>query len=172
MRPLLLLAALALLAPACAAHGPQVVRPASSEEKAAGFGQLEKLVGTWETADEHGRTIVASEFALTSGGSVVREIMLPGSPHEMTNVFHLDGPELLVTHYCAGGNQPRMRARNVAPGRLDFGFDGVTNLTEEGTYMGELSLVMKDADTLEEHWTDFDKGVKQPELVFVLHRRK
>ncbi len=31
-------------------------------------------------------------FAVSSNDSIVRETMFPGTPHEMTNVYHLDGP--------------------------------------------------------------------------------
>ncbi|MEZ6019293.1 MAG: hypothetical protein R3F17_04090 [Planctomycetota bacterium] len=40
----------------------------------------------------------------------MREIMFPGQPFEMTNVYRLDGNDLCVTHFCAVGNQPQMRA--------------------------------------------------------------
>ena len=55
---------------------------------------------------------------------------MPGAQHEMVSVYHLDGDELRMTHYCAAGNQPRFkldRARSV-PDHLVFVFDGGTNL--------------------------------------------
>ena len=39
------------------------------------------------------------------------ETVFPGSPHEMVTVYHADGPDLVLTHYCMEGNQPRMRAQ-------------------------------------------------------------
>ncbi len=44
--------------------------------------------------------------------------MYPGMEHEMTNMYTLDGNTLVMTHYCAGGNQPRMRATGVENGRV------------------------------------------------------
>ena len=37
----------------------------------------------------------------------------PGTGHAMTTVYHLDGRDLVLTHYCMGGNQPRMRAKTT-----------------------------------------------------------
>ena len=44
----------------------------------------------------------------TGGGSAVTETLFPGTAHEMMSVYHMDGDDLVLTHYCAGGNQPRM----------------------------------------------------------------
>jgi len=49
--------------------------------------------------------------------------------HEMTNVYHMDGPTLVMTHYCAAGNQPRLRAASGTSGTIDFKTDSVTNWT-------------------------------------------
>jgi hypothetical protein len=58
------------------------------------------------------------------------ERLFPGAPQEMTTVYHREGADLALTHYCAGGNQPRMRARAPAADAnvLEFAFDGGTNL--------------------------------------------
>jgi hypothetical protein len=45
----------------------------------------------------------------SAGGSVVMETMMAGTDYEMINMYHLDGDDLVLTHYCAGGNQPTMR---------------------------------------------------------------
>jgi len=48
----------------------------------------------------------------------------------MTSVYHLDGADLRMTHYCAAKNQPRLRASRIdnARGVLDFSFVDATNL--------------------------------------------
>ncbi len=46
----------------------------------------------------------------TADGTVVMETMDSGNPdHEMINMYHLGGNEFVLTHYCAGNNQPIMR---------------------------------------------------------------
>jgi hypothetical protein len=105
----------------------------------------------------------------------VREIMFPGTPHEMTNVYRLDGNALAVTHYCAMGNQPEMRAVERAGNKLTFGCVSVADMEKpDETYMGELTLEFVDADHVNEHWRSYVKGVVQPEhsVEFKLTRRK
>ena len=48
----------------------------------------------------------------------------------MVSVYHLDGDDLRMTHYCAVGNQPRVKLDRVhsTPDHLIFVFDGGTNL--------------------------------------------
>ena len=107
---------------------------------------MKTLVGTWtskpsdelkaEAKKEHGEDLpeeVSVTFKLTGAGSALVETQFPGMPHEMVSVYHLDGKELRMTHYCAAGNQPRVkldRAKST-PDELIFVFDGGTNLDPE-----------------------------------------
>lgn len=176
MRPSLL-ATLALLPLAACASSSElrVVEAATPAQSALLFDQVKALEGTWESTDEQGQRHVSSVFTLSSGGSVVREVMLPGTPSEMTNVYHMDGPTLVMTHYCAGGNQPRMRACVGQPGKIEFRFDSVTNLTDaHAAYMGELTLVRVDENTLRTEWKSLKDGKVLPEEspVFTLTRKR
>lgn len=128
---------------------------------------IKKLEGTWTTDGPDGKQVVASIYKVTAGGSAVREIMFPGSAHEMTNMYHLDriGKDgahevLVVTHYCAAGNQPRMQCvKESAPGVFPFEFRDVTNLrTKDEGYMGGLTLTITDADHAVQEWTHFKEG--------------
>ena len=60
-----------------------------------------------EAAEAVGK--IVHDFKISAAGTVVMETMGPGSEHEMINMYHLDGDDLVLTHYCAGGNQPTMR---------------------------------------------------------------
>lgn len=160
----------------CASGGrAKVVPAATANQSALLFEQVKGLAGTWEMADEQGQKQTAAVFAVSSNGSVVREIMFPGSTHEMTNVYHMDGPTLVMTHYCAAGNQPRMRAVAEKPGTVALKFDSVTNLTKpDESYMGELTLDIKGTDAVDAKWKSFVKGVEQPDHspVFTMTRKK
>jgi len=46
----------------------------------------------------------------------VIEKLFAGQPKEMTTIYHLDGGQLVLAHYCSLGNQPHMVA---VPGRQD-----------------------------------------------------
>lgn len=171
-------ALLALTALAGCATSDHAVRPrpvvvATAQDRAALLDQVKSLAGTWEMADDQGQKQVGAVFAVSSNGSVVREIMFPGAQHEMTNIYHMDGPTLLLTHYCAVGNQPRMRARPGEPGIIAFRFDGVSNYTGGNqTYMGEMVLTIKDADHIRQDWTSLKNGERQETTSFELSRKR
>lgn len=156
----------------CSSSGARVAGEAGPDQKAL-FESLKTLEGRWMMTDPEGATILASVYEVSSNGSVVRETMFPGQTHEMTNLYHFDGASVVVTHYCAAGNQPRMRAVRKNPdGSIDFRFDSVTNLKTAGAeYMGGLKLVMPSPDRLEQHWTSYSKGKEVGEhAVFELTR--
>lgn len=165
--------ALTALVSACAARPGLRTVPPSTPAAEALLARVKALEGTWELESEDGTRQVASVFTVSSHGSVVREVMFPGSEHEMTNVYHLDGSELVMTHYCAEGNQPRLVARAVDASTLAFHYESVSNLGPEATFMGELALVHAEADTLRAEWKSLQHGRVRPEHspVFVLTRR-
>lgn len=67
-------------------------------------------------------------FKVTAGGSAVHETNFPGQPEEMVSVYHLDKGDLVMTHYCMLGNQPRMKADPKAPAnQIKWVFAGGTN---------------------------------------------
>ncbi len=103
--------------------GPQAFEPA--------FERLKALVGSWKEIEDPGRRVT---YRLTGHGSALVE-EFQGEP-AMTSVYHMDGPELRLTHYCNAGNQPRMKATSSAPDRgiLRFEFIDVTNLSSPGAY--------------------------------------
>ena len=117
------------------------------------FAAIAALEGTW-VADNGATDTETFVFEVSSAGTVVRERMNAGSDHEMTNLYALDGNGIAMTHYCAGGNQPRMRATAMDGNQLAFEFQRVDDL--EGTdepYMGEMTLVFVDEDHVEQHWS-------------------
>jgi hypothetical protein len=151
-----------------------VVAPASAAQRAALIDRMKTLAGTWEMTDEKGQTSTAAVYTVTSNGSVVRQIMFPGSSHEMTNMFHMDGPSMVMVHYCALGNQPHMRAVSSDPhaDRIVLHSDGVTNRTSaDQQYMAELTIIFKDANTIREEWRSFDHGKLGEHADFELHRK-
>ena len=78
----------------------------------AGLEKMKKLVGTWLAADKDGKPTdqVASIIKVTAGGSIVHETLFPGQPQEMVSIYTVNGPDLIMTHYCVLGNQPTMKA--------------------------------------------------------------
>ena len=161
----------ALSAAACRTSSTPRVVEADPAQRAQLLGAVSALQGRWVMDGPEGPSYI--EFALTANGSAVRETMFPGMPQEMTNMYALDGNSLVMTHYCAGGNQPRMRAEELVDGRLEFRSDGVGDFkAPDEPYMGAMTLVLLDADTIEERWTAFNQVEAGHSPAFTLKRVK
>ena len=90
------------------------------------FDFLKRLVGTW-SGPSHDESMPQEtfEFRLTAGGTAIEEREMIGSPMEMLTVYHMDGKDLVGTHYCILGNQPRVvAARRVEDDTLAFACSG------------------------------------------------
>lgn len=134
----------------------------------AGLEKMKMLVGTWVTADEDGKPTdeVVSVIKLTAGGSVIHETLFPGQPHEMVSIYTVDGPDLVMTHYCMLGNQPRMKAKSKSVGKtLNFEFDGGSNLDpKKDKHMHAAKLTIVDADHYEVEGIGWENGAPAKEM--------
>jgi hypothetical protein len=162
--------ALAGLALACASTptGETESRERHREEL---LSTVKGLAGRWRmtAAEAQG---AETELAVTSQGSAVREVMFPGAAHEMTNMYHLDGDALVLTHYCAQGNQPRMVARRKDGNTIAFVLDEVSDLkSEDELCMGEMTLEIVDARHMRQHWRAFRGSKLDHEVTFDYERR-
>lgn len=109
------------------AHADDAKAPAAKGK----WEQLKKMVGTWVEADKDGKPTnkVVSVVKLTASGSTLHETLFPGQDMEMMSVYHLDKGELVMTHYCMLGNQPRMKADPKSKAnQIHWVFDGGSNL--------------------------------------------
>lgn len=70
-----------------------------------------------------------SVIKVTAGRSAVHETFFPGQPMEMVSIYHMSNGDLVMTHYCVLGNQPRMKADPKSPAnQIRWTFAGGTNL--------------------------------------------
>ena len=135
---------------------------ASGEDKAgkrptaptnAAFETMKKLAGTWLAADEDGKPTdrIVSILKVTSGGSVVHETIFPGQSEEMISVYTVEGPDLVMTHYCVLGNQPRLKADpNSSANQISFQFAGGSNLDpKKDKHMHSTTLTIVDDSHIE-----------------------
>ena len=108
-----------------------------------------------------------------AAGSAVVHTYAQGTPGEMETVFHMDGDQLLLTHYCALQNAPVLKfVKSNKPGELKFEFLGGTNFDPAiDAHLHESTFLIKDKDTIEQNSTVFAGGKANPELKAVLHRR-
>lgn len=116
------------------------------------FEKVKKMAGTWVQADKDGKPTdkVVSIVQVTAGGSAVIETIFPGQPHEMVSVYHLDGKDVVMTHYCVLGNQPRMKAEVKSDKQIHWAFVGGTNLdANKDKHMHEATVTFIDDDHVE-----------------------
>jgi hypothetical protein len=91
----------------------------------------------------------------------------------MISMIHMDGPDrLLMTHYCAAMNQPRMQASVSADGKIfTFNYVDATNLTaRDAGHMQRMVLTLLDDNHHTEDWTFVDHG-KEVKHSFDLRRK-
>lgn len=137
------------------------------------FAAVKSLTGSWEGPGmdpNNQHQAVHVNFKVTGGGSAVMSEIL--GHEDMVSMFHLDGPDRLVlTHYCAVGNQPRMQGVISPDGKtLTFNFFDATNLASpDAGHMQKMVLTLVDENHHTEEWVFADHG-KEHKAVFDLRR--
>jgi hypothetical protein len=134
----------------------------------AALEKMKKLAGTWLLAGKDGKPTdqIASVIKVTAGGSVVHETLFPGQPQEMVSVYTVDGADLIMTHYCVLGNQPRMKADPKSPAnQIVFQFAGGANLDpKKDKHMHGATLTFIDDDRLEVNGIGWENGAPVKEM--------
>ena len=153
IRALLVTLVTVAVIPLAASSGPAI-------DAAAAFARLKSLAGTWEaTSKEMGKVTVTYE--VVANGSAILEKESGEKMPAMVTLYHLDGPRLLLTHYCMAGNQPRMEAKSFDPrtGELVFDFVGATNLTNPAAgHMHAVKYRFIDATKFTSEWQFYENG--------------
>jgi hypothetical protein len=173
-----LVSGLLLIALQVATYGDDKSGKVSPASANAGLEKMKKLAGTWVAADKDGKPTdqVVSSIKLTAGGSVVHETLFPGQPQEMVSVYTADGPDLVMTHYCVLGNQPRMKADpNSSSNQICFKFAGGTNLDpKKDKHMHDVTLTLVDDDHIEVSGVAWEGGApaKEQHCCMTLVRKK
>jgi|SRR5450755_684747 hypothetical protein len=134
------------------------------------FEELKSLDGSWEGKTPDGQTVEVAYRVTSNGSALMSEIK---GKENMISMFNLDGDRVLLTHYCAAGNQPRMVASASPDGKtITFDFLDATNLaTPDAGRMTRMVLSMPDANHHTEEWIYTDHG-KEMKEVFDLWRKK
>lgn len=139
------------------------------------FELVKKLVGTWQGSKQalDGQETITVEYALTSRGTAVIERMFPGTPKEMVSIYAQDGHEMVMTHYCALGNQPRMRTSSPVSGNsITLSYIGGTGMrSSHDKHMHELTLIFIDDRHINHEWAVFENGREQVTHTFDFARQ-
>jgi hypothetical protein len=146
--------------------------PAEDAAQKKAFDRLKTLAGDWVAVGGDGS--VAVRYKVTAAGSALVETLLPGKQHEMVTVYHRDGKDLKLTHYCAAGNQPSMKmVPGPDPNLLTFQFTSATNMKSLGEgHMHEMKMQFVDPDHIMTTWTFFKDGQPGDPEKFDLTRKK
>lgn len=136
------------------------------------YDKIKTLVGSWKgAADEHGQQLPTKvRFKMVSDGSAIASWLDEDTPHEMLTMFHLDGDEVVATHYCAAHNQPRMLlVKGGEPNKLVFKFKDGTNIAPGDGHMQQLTITFDGPNHHTEDWT-YNSGGKEDTTRFDFKR--
>lgn len=149
------------------------------------FDQLKAMEGRWMAnaeqtegepmPDEAPAMTAVHDFSVTAAGSVVMEVMGAGTDHEMVNMYHMDGDDLVLTHYCAAQNQPTMMldTEMLADGKKHFAFTGGSNLdVAVDQHIHAASWDWQDDGSAVADWTGWNGGEQAAVMHFVLTREQ
>jgi hypothetical protein len=148
-----------------------------AKQSSAAFERLKTLSGDWQfaaptDADQKGKTI--ARYRVTAAGSAFEETLFPGQHKEMITIYHRDGDQLVLTHYCTCGNQPRMRTATCdSKDELVFEFAGATNLdASRDMYMHGYRIRFVDADRIHAECEFYQDGKPAGKHTLDLVRKK
>lgn len=140
-----------------------------AQQAQAIFEKIKSLSGEWENQGH-----VVLSVKVIAGGSAVVQREFPGTPMEMMTVYHLDGDEVMLNHYCVLGNQPRLKASlGDRENTLVFSFVEATNMesiNDPHMHQGKLTWINK--DSIKSTWTKFVDGKPDGDHSFEMTRMK
>jgi hypothetical protein len=172
------LSAIALLVSAAVLPPTLALRAADTQAPqpaASAFERLKAMEGEWvDVTGAFGKKgAVVAVYRVTGAGNTIIESFPVGTPHEMTTVYHRDGSHVVLTHYCSGGTQPRMRATEVQGNVLNFEFDGGTNIDPAKTsHMHNMRWEFISKDEIKADWHNWDHGKEDPAHLGRMHLRR
>ena len=122
----------------------------------AALARLSRLSGYWKGSPEWtgartGRYAMDASYSTTGNGSAVVETLIQDGVAVMTSVYHADGSDLRMTHYCGARKQPRLKASKIdaVGGAIDFAYVDATNLSSpDAPRVTGLQVRFGDADHL------------------------
>jgi hypothetical protein len=140
------------------------------------FERIKALEGSWKAESTKGWEGEIS-YRVIAGGSAVLELseIDPHAGTVMATLFHLDGDRLMLTHYCAAGNQPRLVARDLAADGSSATFtflDGTNVSSRDQGHMDSAVFRWLDDDHYSSRWTWYEGGQERWMEEILLERRR
>ena len=100
---------LALLLGVCAVAVAEEHMNMPAAKSSPTFDRLKSLVGSWQGKTADGKDVKAS-YQMVSGGTCLMETLDTPDGMSMITMYHMDCDRLVLDHYCALNNVPRMKA--------------------------------------------------------------
>lgn len=175
-----------------AAAAPAAVAAVAEPDAQKAFDQLKTLGGSWEgsvetTPKQEVEALAAVDPELpeltgkmrvllrvaSNGNAITHETPGEDGPHvDPLTVLYLEGDQLLMTHYCAFGNRPRMAGKMSRDGKtVEFDFVDVVGPVKFG-HMHQATFTFIDKDHHTEDWVFLTAGDKPIRAHMDLHRVK
>jgi hypothetical protein len=155
-------------------------RSYSQENSAAtALDKLRSLAGEWKGTFEWSgarsdKGAMDATYYITGAGSAVVENLVQDGKPVMTSVYHLAGSDLRLTHFCAAGNQPRLKASGIdlKGNAVEFAFVDATNMrTPDAPHVSGLEWRMLDANHITLTFL-FEAGEKHSRELIQLTRKQ
>ena len=147
-------------------------RLCAGEPGAAALERIRGLAGTWEgtyewTGARSDKGTLQADYYVTGNDSAVVENLVMGGKPSMTTVYHMDGPDLRMTHFCGAKNQPRLKATEFADEgtMIRFTFVDATNLSMQPAHVEGLEIRFLDDQRITLRFTFDNKGAKSYENI-------
>jgi hypothetical protein len=143
---------------------PVLGRSADVDAQAA-FERMKTLKGRWEATTASGQKVTTT-FDLTANDTVLVERYVGSEAMkgaEMMTAYHLDGPSLILTHYCIAKNQPTLKAErfDAKTQEIQFEFVRASNLASPNAgHMRRALYRFEDANHFTTSWEFFQDGKK------------
>jgi hypothetical protein len=136
-------------------------KPANPNASKQAYEKFKALAGTWQGKSTKGWN-EQIQFNILAGGSAVEERSFDAHPGEtMLTIVHMDGDRLMLTHYCAAKNQPRLLATSISAdgNTIEFTFLDATNLpSREKGHMDKAVFHFIDDRHFTTKWTWYQDG--------------
>ncbi len=137
--------------------------PCQAQDGKDRFEILGTLAGSWSLADpvkEAQKAFRIDLRPISKSSALVETFGNPAKQLTQT-VYHRHGQQIMATHYCAQGNQPRLvMDASSTPTRLSFNFLDVTNLASPAaSHLVKIEFRLLGPDLLERRETYSAAGV-------------
>ena len=124
------------------------------------FERLCALAGSWEGSSSEGWSSRCELEVIARGSALLERTNFEAHAGEtMLTLYHKDGAELVLTHYCVAGNQPRLVASEIGADALHFTFRDATNLaSRDQGHMDEALVRLEGLDAFSSRWSYYQNG--------------